>query len=437
MDITFKPEPKQHLAWTYLNDKTTTQILYGGSAYCGKSYLGCMWIFLSCIQYPGARYLIGRSRLNVLLRSTLNTFIQICKNFNFTAYKINYGSNIIKFNNGSEVILLDMYSYPNDPNYDRLGSLEITGAFLDELSEISEIGFKVLGSRIRYELDKFNLTPKLFCASNPYNGWSKNHFYIPYKENRLPEYVKFIPAFAQESSFSKTEGGQAYLNNLYNTLDHSLRQRLLYGNWDFEGDEYNLFYYEKLQQCFYNEYFVNTDDKTYITADIGDLGNDKTVIGIWKGWNCLKLIKLEKNETTQVVQKINELRQEYKVLISNIIIDATGVGAGVASLLKGCIRYMAASKAIDGQGYRNIKTQLMYKFAEKVNNLEVNLNFGYDDGLVQECLLYKKEFNETTAGLTGKDDIKKALSRSPDTIDCLYLRAYWEFQRKNTIIRVI
>lgn len=146
MEITFSPEPKQHLAWQYLHDKTTTQILYGGSAYCGKSYLGCMWIFLSCLQYPGTRYLIGRSRLNVLLRSTLKTFIKICKDFNFIDYHINLQSNTIIFKNGSEVILLDMYAYPNDPNYDRLGSLEITGAFLDELSEISEIGFKVLGS---------------------------------------------------------------------------------------------------------------------------------------------------------------------------------------------------------------------------------------------------------------------------------------------------
>lgn len=438
MEITFKPEQKQHLAWQYLHDKTTTQILYGGSAFCGKSFLGCMWIFLSCLQYPGTRYLIGRSRLNVLLRSTLKTFIKICKDFNFTDYHINLQSNTILFKNGSEVILLDMYAYPNDPNYDRLGSLEITGAFLDELSEISEVGFKVLGSRIRFELDKWGLTPKLFCASNPYNGWSKNYFYIPWREKTLPEYVKFIPALAQESSFSKTPGGQAYLKNLYDTLDHTLKQRLLYGNWDFAGDEYNLFQYDKLQQCFYNEYFVNNDNKNYITADIGDLGNDKTVISIWKGWNCIQIIKLEKNETTQIVDKINELRNLYKVNINNIIIDATGVGAGVASLLKGCIRYMAASKAIDGQGFKNIKTQLMYKFAEKVNNLDVNFNFKYDDNLIQECLLYKKEFNETTAGLTSKDEIKRALSRSPDTIDSLYLRAYWEFNNKgNTIIKII
>lgn len=437
MDIEFKPELKQHIAWQYLTDQTTTQILFGGSAFCGKSFLGCMWIFLQCIQYPGVRYLIGRSRLNVLLRTTLNTFKDICKKYDYTQYHINMSTNTIIFDNGSEIILLDMYAYPNDLNYDRLGSLEITGAFLDELSEISEIGFQVLGSRIRYKLDEYNLTPKLFCASNPYQGWSKSHFFIPFIENRLPEHVKFIPALASENSFAQTSGGKSYLKNLYDTLDHSLRQRLLFGDWNFDGDEYNLFKYDKLQQCFYNEIIISgmTDKNMYLTADIGDLGNDKTVICVWCGWNCLKIIKLSKNETTQVVDEINKYRIEYNIPISNIIIDSTGVGAGVASLLKGCVRYMAAGKAFNNEGYKNIKTQLMYKFSDKVNNLELNFNFKYDDNLIQECLLYKKEFTETSAGLTSKSKIKQALSRSPDTIDALYLRAYWDF--KNIISHAI
>lgn len=433
MEITFKPTPRQHLAWQYLQDKTTNHILYGGSVGSGKSYIGAMWVFLSCIQYPGTRYLIGRSRLNHLKKTTLKTFIDICRSFKFKSYNINHASNIIYFENGSEIILADLYAYPNDEAYDRLGSLEITGAFIDELSEISYKGFEVLTSRLRYKLNEYDLIPKLFCASNPYQGWSKNYFYIPYIEGREIEHVKFIPALPTDNPHLPKE----YLETLSRTLDHALKQRLLYGDWNFDGDEYNLFQYEKLQQCFYNEGFTNTNNNIYLTIDVGDLGKDKTVIAIWRGWNCIKLVKLEKNETTQVVARINEIRNEYKVLIKNIIIDSTGVGAGVASLLKGCIRYMAGSSSIN-TGYKNIKTELMYKFAEQINNLEVNFNFSYDDNLIQEALLYKKEFNSEKAGITGKDDIKKQLGHSPDTMDSLYLRAFFDIKIGGTTkIRII
>lgn len=432
MEIVFKPTIKQHQAWKYLQDKTTNHILYGGSAGSGKSLLGCYWIFISALQYPGTRYLIGRARLNNLKRTTLKTLLDIFKLNNFTNYHLNNINNTITFQNASEILLMDLYPYPNDPDYDKLGSLEITGAFIDELSEISYKGFEVLTSRIRYKLNEYNLIPKLFCASNPYQGWSKNYFYIPYTENCEKEHVKFIQALPTDNQYLPKE----YLETLNRTLDVALKQRLLHGDWNFDGDEYNLFQYEKLQQTFYNEYFVNPSDKDYITVDVGDLGKDKTVIGLWKGWNCKKLYKLEKNETTQVVAKVNEIRIEYKVPINHIIIDSVGVGAGVASLLKGCVRYMGSNKSINS-GYKNIKTEMMYKFAEKINNLEVNFNFGYNDDIIQEALLYKKEFGNNTAGITSKEDIKQRLGRSPDTIDSLYLRAYFDLNKRQNIIKVL
>jgi PBSX family phage terminase large subunit len=433
VDIVFKPTKVQHQAWQYLVDKKTNHILYGGSAGSGKSFLGCMWIFLSALQYKETRYLIGRARLNNLKKTTLKTFLDICKKFNYTDFNLNHASNTITMGNGSEIVLADLYNYPNDPDYDRLGSSEYTAIFVDELSEISYKGFQVLTSRIRYKLTEYDLIPKLFCASNPYQGWSKNYFYLPYVENRETEHVKFVPALPTDNQYLPA----SYLETMSRTLDHALKQRLLYGDWSFDADEYNLFEYDKIQQCFYNETFVNTNLNMYLTVDVGDLGNDKTVIALWRGWNCIKLVKLEKNETTQVVAKINELRIEYKIPITNIIIDSVGVGAGVASLLKGCVRYMGSNKPIN-TGFRNIKTELMYKFAEKINNLDLNFNFSYDDSLIQQLLLYKKEFTNLIAGITTKDRIKQALGKSPDTADALYLRAYWEVGvPKQSIIRVL
>ena len=75
--------------------------------------------------------------------------------------------------------------------------------------------------------------------------------------------------------------------------------------------------------------------------------------------------------------------------------------------------------------------------AERVNNLECNFNFSYDDNLIQEALLYKKEFKDDVAFVTGKDDIKSKLGRSPDTIDSLYLRSYFDFKNKSIDFSVL
>lgn len=434
ININFTPTPKQNIAWNFLNDKTTIHILYGGSAGSGKSYFGCMWLLISCLKYPGSRWVMGRSRLQTLKRTTLRTFIDICRDNKFTEFKINAHDNVIKFDNGSEIIMMDLFSYPNDPDYDRLGSLEITGALIDELSEVGQRGFQVLTSRVRYKLKEFGLTPKILCCSNPYNSWIKNYFYIPWSNKTEDEHIKFVPALSTDNPHLP----DTYISTLEKTLDTALKARLLHGDWNFASDEYSLFEYIKLQQTFYNEFFVNTDNgKYYLCVDVADLGGDSTVISLWTGWRCEKLIRLKKYDTVQIVRKINEIRQDFNIPIANIIIDSTGVGAGVASMLKGCIRYMAAASPIQRQGYRNIKTQLMYKFAEKINAGEVYFNFDYNDDLIQEAVNYKKEFTDSTAYITSKEEIKRKIGRSPDTLDSLYLRAYFEFNIKHTVIKII
>lgn len=427
MNIEFKPTYKQHKAWQYLQDRKTTHILYGGSVGSGKSFLGCMWCFLSCIQYPGVRFLIGRSRLNVLKRTTLKTLFDILKRFN-VEYTFNSQNNTLIFKNSSEIMFIDLFPYPADPDYDRLGSLEVSGAFIDELSEISYKGFEVLFTRIRYKLNEYNLTPKLFCASNPAQGWAKNFFYRPFIEGNEKENIKFIQALPTDNKYLN----KIYLQGLEKNLTSGLKQRLLYGSWDFDADEFQLFNYESLTNTFYNEYFVNEDRQKYITADIAELGSDKTVICIWEGWKLFKLIQLSKSEIVDTVNKIKDIMREHKVIISNVIIDSVGVGAGVASMLRGCVRYLGSERPLNNEKYKNIKAQLMYHFSNQINTNGVFFNFEYDDNLIQEALLYKKEIKGEMVGIISKDEIKQRLGRSPDKIDAIYLRSYFAFKRTNT-----
>ena len=130
----------QKKAIKYLFDKNTNDILFGGAAGGGKSFIGCAWLILACLKYPSTRYLMGRSKLDNLKKTTLNTFFEVCQKWGITAgkhFNFNGGSNVITFYNGSEIYLKDLFHYPADPNYDSLGSLEITGAFIDEANQIT------------------------------------------------------------------------------------------------------------------------------------------------------------------------------------------------------------------------------------------------------------------------------------------------------------
>ena len=137
----------QGQAIEYLFDNKTTEVLFGGAAGGGKSWVGCSWLIMLCIKYPKTRYLMGRSKLDSLKKTTLNTFFEVCQTWGILAnkhYNFNAGSNIIKFYNGSEIILKDLFLYPSDRNFDSLGSLEITDS--DQCSNI-KTGIKNKGKK--------------------------------------------------------------------------------------------------------------------------------------------------------------------------------------------------------------------------------------------------------------------------------------------------
>ena len=132
---------KQKEALRYMLDDTTTELLYGGAAGGGKSFLLVAYAIITSLKYPGVRGLIGRSKLDALKKTTLNTFFDVCSQWDIKSgehYTYNAQSNIITFYNGSEIILKDLFLYPSDANFDSLGSLELTYACIDEANQITE-----------------------------------------------------------------------------------------------------------------------------------------------------------------------------------------------------------------------------------------------------------------------------------------------------------
>ena len=80
-----------------------------------------------------------RKELGNLKKTTLNSYYKFLQDYKVPQAfrgKLNQKDNIVSFENGSEILLLDGSYQPSDPLYTRFGSLELTGGFIDESNEI-------------------------------------------------------------------------------------------------------------------------------------------------------------------------------------------------------------------------------------------------------------------------------------------------------------
>lgn len=419
---------KQGEALRYLTDKTTTEVLYGGAAGGGKSYLGCCYIIWLCTEYDGVRCLIGRSKLDTLKKTTLNTFFEVCKDWNIQAnthYKYNASTNIITFFNGSEVILKDLFQYPSDKNFDSLGSLELTAAFIDECSQITEKAKQIVASRIRYKLDENNLTPKLLLTCNPSKEWVYTSFYKPHKDGTIEKHRKFIQSLVDDNRHVSKH----YKEQL-NKLDYISKQRLLFGNWEYDDSDDKIINYDAIINTFSNDSIQ--PGLPYITADIARYGKDKTVIVYWSGLRAEQFITMNTNSVTEAANKIKELQQRYSVPLNHICVDEDGIGGGVKDILR-CKGFVNNSRPIRGENYANLKTQCYYTLADNINRLQLYIRaeqIGLKNAILSELeQVRRKNYDkDTKLQLVPKEDVKTALGRSPDYADAIMMRMIYELR---------
>jgi phage terminase large subunit len=423
---------KQTKALDYLEDNTTNELIFGGGAGGAKSVLGCYWQIKNRLKYPGTRGLIGRAILKTLKDTTLNSFFWVAAEQGLKSnyhYVYNAQRNIITFpSTESEILLKDLYTYPSDPNFDELGSLEITDAFIDECNQVSKKAKDITKSRIRYRLDEYGLIPKLLGTCNPAKNWVYADFYKPNNLGTLEPNKKFIQALLSDNPFIS----EHYRANLL-TLDKNSIERLLYGNWEYDGDPASLIPINKIYDCFTNTFAY--DGEKYLTADIARFGRDKTVIGIWDGYRLNKIITLDKNKVTEAADLIRKLCFEFEIPISNVVIDDDGVGGGVTDILTGCNGFVNNSsplenpKTNDSENYNNLKSQCYYKLAELINQSKLYIaETEYRDQIVQELEQVKQHNMDKDAKkqILPKDKVKELIGRSPDFSDMIMMRMFFE-----------
>jgi hypothetical protein len=418
---------RQTIAWDYLMDNTTTELVFGGSAGGGKSMLASLWLMTMCLKYAGIRCLLGRTTLSALKQTSLNTLFEVLKMSGLESekhYVYNGQSNTITFYNKSEIILKDLEYKPSDPNFDSLAGIEATCAVIEEASQVTRTAYNVVKSRLRFKLNEYNLVPKILMTTNPSQGFIKKEFYLPYVEERLLPNIKFIPSLPLDNPHLP----QSYLDML-NTLPSEQRKRLLMGDWNYNESLDNLFDFDSITSSSF-KHSPNPLDKKYICIDVARFGGDSTVISIWVGLTVVEIIRYKKIDGDTLYNHIKDLIGKHGIHPSQVIADSDGVGGFLVDRLR-CTSFVNNSRPLHEQNFTNLKSQCYVKLSDMIKEGKISINVmepGIVDELTQQLMAIKLKDVEKDGkvGVIGKDEMKRILGVSPDIADSIFLRMYYE-----------
>ena len=458
---------KQREFLELMDDKSLTELLIGGSAGGSKSVCMGMAIVIFARKYPGARFFVGRKTLKSLKQSTINTLLTKVhpllgvgdSDFAFHAQDMT-----LDYANGSKIIFGELEHQPSDPDYARVGSLEIDFAFVDEAGEITLEAKNAIKSRVGRGVvaQKYGIPGKLILSANPSSNFLRQEYYDPYvkaggggfqkwqigevtlnegtpEEIRIPAYRGFLRMGAYDNPFLP----QSYIDNL-KTLPDRERKRLLDGNWDYLDEDDMLFKSGLLDKAM--AYEIPNDNEvikplTVIGCDIADKGKDRSVFTLvkngvaitqkvssvqanWEQVNEKPLGALLADELIEFAQKNGLTSREAK----NIAIECNGVGASIRDIMKMrgwfITEYVATHKSRSENYY-----QLMLDMDSGALKISHNL-YGLDD-LKRELSAHTYELVNQEPSVCKKDKIKQAIGRSPDLADSLMVANYAKNQISN------
>lgn len=421
---------KQKQAYNYLTDHTTDYVGYGGAAGGGKSALGCKWLMELGFYAPGSKFFIGRENIKDTRASVLKTWAEIAKWHEFTAYK--FTDIGIVFDNGTEIELLDLTFYPyKDPMFERLGSKEYTAGWIEEASQVNALAFEILKTRVgRWKNE--SVKSKILCTFNPKKNWVDNVFYRPFINNKETKESRFIYALPKDNPHLPDD----YMRRLEELKDESTKQRLLYGNFDYDDDPTSLIDFGQITEMWDRD---TRNGIKYITADIARYGSDMAVIMVWDGLTVVEKITFDTSSTVEIQNTITALSIKHGVPNFRIVADEDGVGGGVVDSLR-CCGFVNNSKA-NNPAYGNLKSECGYRLAELFHDVGFIAKTTNDQrDTINAELGQLKTYDSDKDGkmkILPKEYIKQNIGHSPDYLDNFIMRMYFEVKQPIQGIRRI
>jgi hypothetical protein len=254
--------------------------------------------------------------------------------------------------------------------------------------------------------------------------------------NDLIKSVTFIPGdiYDNKALLSKDPG---YLGNLM-AQDEATKAQLLHGNWKIRIDGAEIIRYEKLKDCYTND-FVPKGVRC-ITADIALKGSDLLIAYVWEGFRLIDMDYLEHAEGNEPVEMIQRLARKWGVANSNICYDDDGIGQYISGYIKNIKPFKNGGAPLNGENYKYLRDQCSFKAADRINSdgyyvtpevAQKKITKGkvtktFEQWMADERRAIKRDKpdNDGKLGVISKDQRKNIINRSTDFWDAWMEREF-------------
>lgn len=432
----------QNIAMSEFNDPQTVSIVFGGGAGGGKSFLIGLLCAIACKQYPGTRWGLARKELKSLKQTTLATLIsKVHRTLGISEhdYKLNLLDSTLTYSNGSEILLLDLTAKPSDPEMESLGSLELTGAFVDEVGEVNKKAFDVLSSRVNRWMNKeYGITGKVIASCNPSPGFVRQEYFDKYdqlgggriqkwksghvwvKGERLDAYSVYVRSTVLDNPFID----QNYVEGL-RRLPPQEKKRLLDGDWNYLDEDDSLFQMNLIDKMTVYEIPENENGKfnKYIGVDPSDTGKDDTVFTLVEEGVITEQVEV-KSPTGKddaigfyIAGKLIAFAEKHgfsKPIARNITIEGNGIGASLRDAMRVFgwnVQVYTATLQTRDEGYYEF---MVDADAGRIKILNTVIEAGM---LLRQLTAHRYDLDTGKPRVTKKKELRQVLGRSPDHAD--------------------
>lgn len=431
VDVHVFSKQAQALDLLSADNSEVSEVLYGGGARGGKTYLGCLWQILRRITMAGSVGFICREESVKLRDTTVVTFFEVLSALKLTSI-VNFNSTrlIATFSNGSLIYFRDLKLMPTDPEFDRLGSYGITDCFIDEAQQISAKAISVLKGRFSVlngknpDGTRWHTIPKALYTCNPRRNWIYTDFVKPDKMGNLAPHRRFIKSLPLDNPHVD----QAYIDNLLKA-DKITVQRLYFGNFEYDDDPSTLCDFDAINDLFTNEHILPKPARS-CSADIATKGHDRFIVTVWEGNVCRIVVDEVYSPGKQVYETLRDVLKNEKIPRSYTVVDADGVGNFLESFLPGIKEFHGGSHPLNRNKYENLRAECYFKLAEMINERKIRVicNSDQRERLMEELGALKQAYIDNDVrrkGIISKEVMKIILGRSPDYMDAMMMNMYF------------
>lgn len=414
IEYKFQPHPDQARFF----EETSLEVLFGGSRGPGKSAALVNYIFLYALRYPGARMLLARRKLTMLLNSTYNTLREWIPS---DLYVYNASSHVIRFVNGSELIMTGLDS---NEDLDRFSSMELALVAIDEAQEVLEDHYVSLLSRLRQKLPDGTYPPfKMLCTANPAVCYLRNRFIL----NPIPGKRVFIQSLTEANKANLPPDYFERLKEAYKDTP-ILYKQMVEGNWDISENPNSVIGYSHLEACTKYGHVKSYNHLKGVSCDSARFGDDSTVIYGWEGTKIIETVIKKGMDVPSVAAECVTLCK--KIGGFWIAIDTTaGIGAGAYDMMRSMVegtdiqlKAVNSSEGAINEKYFNTRAEMYFVAADLIRDDVATLP--NDPVLLGDFAAQTYEYRGEKLKISGKEEIKKVLGRSPDRSDAAAIGLY-------------